>query len=121
VALAIGLGAVAAGSDALTPMAGTFALGLFAAALAGVGFAVGGLVRASLAAPVVAVVVIATYLLDLLVPALHLPDGVHQLALTAHLGRPMVGVWDIAGVVACLVLAVGGVALGALGFARRDV
>jgi ABC-2 type transport system permease protein len=120
-ALAIGLGAAAAGSDALTPMAGTFALGLFAVALAGAGFAIGGLVRTSVAAQIVAVVVIATYLVDLLVPALDLPAGAHQLALTAHLGQPMVGVWDAAGVVACLVLAVGGLALGGLGFARRDV
>ena len=120
-ALAVGVGAALAGSDALTPMAGTFALGLFAAALAGVGFAIGGLVRTSVAAETVAVVVIATYLIDLLVPALDLPDRVHQLALTAHLGQPMVGVWDATGVVACLVLAVGGLALGALGFARRDV
>jgi ABC-2 type transport system permease protein len=120
IAVCIGVGA-SAGSDALTPMAGTLALGLFAAALAGVGFAVGGLLRPSLAAPVVAVVVVATYLIDLLVPALRLPDWVHQLALTAHLGQPMTGTWDATGVVACLVLAVGGLALGGLGFARRDI
>jgi ABC-2 type transport system permease protein len=120
-ALAVGLGAVLAGSGALTPMAGTFALGLYAAALAGVGFAVGGLLRTAIAAPTVAVVVVATYLVDLLVPALDLPDGLHRLALTAHLGQPMVGVWDAAGVIACLVLAVGGLALAAEGFARRDL
>jgi ABC-2 type transport system permease protein len=120
-ALAVGLGAVLAGSGALTPMAGSFALGLYAAALAGVGFAVGGLLRTAVAAPTVAVVVVATYLVDLLVPALDLPDGLHRLALTAHLGQPMVGVWDAAGVIACLVLAVGGLALAAEGFARRDL
>jgi len=121
IALATGLGAALAGSDALTPMAGTLALGLFAAALAGVGFAVAGLVRPSVAAGTVAVVVVATYLIDLLAPALDLPEGLHRLALTAHLGQPMVGVWDAAGVVACLVLAIGGLALGAEGFARRDL
>jgi ABC-2 type transport system permease protein len=120
-AACIGLGSAWAGSDALTPMAGTFALGLFAAALAGVGLAVGGLVRTSIAAGVVAVIVIATYLVDLLVPALHLPNWVHQLALTAHLGQPMVGHWDAAGSLACLALAVGGLALGAVGFAGRDL
>jgi ABC-2 type transport system permease protein len=120
-ALAVGLGAVLAGSGALTPMAGSFALGLYAAALAGVGFAVGGLLRTAVAAPTVAVVVVATYLVDLLVPALDLPDGLHRLALTAHLGQPMVGVWDAAGVIACLVLAAGGLALAAEGFARRDL
>ena len=45
-------------------------------------------------------VVVATYLIDLLAPPLHLPDWVHQLALTAHLGQPMIGEWDPVGVVA---------------------
>jgi ABC-2 type transport system permease protein len=119
-AIAIGVGAQSAGSDALTPMAGTIALGLYAAALAGIGFAVGGF-RTSIAAESVALVVVATYLIDLLVPALKLPDSVHQLALTAHLGQPMVGVWDPAGIVACMVIAVGGLALGGWGMRRRDV
>jgi hypothetical protein len=43
------------------------------------------------------------------------------MALTAHFGQPMVGNWDVVGVVACLILAVGGVAVGAWGMARRDV
>ena len=120
-ALAIGAGAALAGSDALTPMAGTLALGLYAAALAGIGLAVGGLVGTAAAAATVAVVVVATYLIDLLAPALDLPDWVHRLALTAHLGQPMVGTWDAAGVLACLVLAVGGLVLGAEGLARRDL
>ena len=121
VALGVGVGAAAAGSDALTPMAGTLALGLYAAALAGIGLAVGGLVRSAAAAATVAVVVVATYLIDLLVPALDLPQWVHRLALTAHLGQPMVGTWDAAGVVACLLLAVGGLLAGAEGLARRDL
>lgn len=120
-ALAVGVGAVSAGSDALTPMAGSVTLGLYAAALAGVGFAIGGLFRASIAAEIVALVVVATYLVDLLAPPLRLPDWVHQLALTAHLGQPMVGVWDAGGIVACVLLAVGGLALGAWGMTRRDV
>jgi ABC-2 type transport system permease protein len=119
-ALGVGIGAMMAGSEGLTPMAGTLTLGLYAAAVAGVGFAVGGL-RTSIAAEVAALVVIATYLIDLLVPALRLPDWVHQLALTAHLGQPMVGVWDFAGVTACLLLAAGGLALSGLGIRRRDV
>ena len=120
IAVAIGIGALSAGSDALTPMAGTITLGLYAAALAGVGFAVGGF-RTSIAAEAVALVVVAMYLIDLIVPAVKLPDWVHQLALTAHLGQPMVGVWDPAGVIACLVLAAGGLALGGWGMRRRDV
>ena len=120
VAVMIGIGAVGAGSDALTPMAGTITLGLYAAALAGVGFAVGGF-RSSIAAEAVALLVVVMYFIDLLVPALKLPDSVHQLALTAHLGQPMVGVWDGAGIVACIVLAVGGLLLGGWGVRRRDV
>jgi ABC-2 type transport system permease protein len=120
-AVLIGLGAAAAGSDALTPMAGTIPVGLYAAALAGIGFAVGGIVRTSIAAEAVAVVVVGTYLIDLLAPALRLPDTVHQLALTAHLGQPMVGIWDPAGIVACLVIAFGGLLLGGWGMRRRDV
>lgn len=118
---AVGIGAALAGSDAATPMAGAVVLGLYAIAVAGIGFAVGGLVRTSIAAEAVAFVVTVTFLIDLVAPALKAPDWVHQLALTAHLGQPMVGRWDVAGVVACLVLALGGMALGGLGLARRDV
>jgi ABC-2 type transport system permease protein len=120
-AVAVGVGAVIAASDPLAPMAGAVVLGLYAAALAGVGFAVGGLFWASIAAEAVAVVVTATFLLDLIVPALDVPDWVHQLALTAHMGQPMVGNWDVVGLGACLVLAAGGLVLGAWGFARRDL
>lgn len=120
-AAGIALGAGTVGGDVATPVAGTFALALYAAALAGIGLAVGGLFGARFAAPTVALVTIATWLLDFLGPNLDLPDAVAQLALSSHMGMPMVGVWDAAGVVACLVLAVGGIALGALAFARRDL
>jgi putative exporter of polyketide antibiotics len=60
-------------------------------------------------------------LIDFLAPALNLPDWVHQLALTDHFGSPLVGIWDPAGVVTCLILAVGGLLLGAWGMTRRDV
>jgi ABC-2 type transport system permease protein len=119
-AVAIGIGALGAGSDAITPMAGMITLGLYAAALAGIGFAVGGY-RTSIAAEAVALVVVATYLVDLIGPALKLPDWFHQLALTAHMGQPMVGNWDANGVVACLVIAAGGLLLGGWGMRRRDV
>jgi ABC-2 type transport system permease protein len=117
----IGLGAASGGVAADQAMLGSAALGVYAAAIVGVGFAVGGLWRTSLAAEIAALVVIATYLIDLLAPALKLPDWFHQLALTAHLGQPMIGQWDIAGVVACAVIAVGGILLGAFGVSRRDV
>lgn len=120
-AAGIGLGAVSGGVAAGDAMVGSTALGLFAVAMVGVGFAVGGLWRTSLAAEITALVVVATYLIDLIAPPLKLPDWVHQLALTAHLGQPMIGAWDPVGVVACLVIAAAGIALGAWGFARRDV
>ena len=75
----------------IEPMLGTGVLGLFAAAIVGIGFAIGGLFRTSLAAEIAALVVVATYLVDLVGPPLGLPDWVHQLALTSHLGQPMVG------------------------------
>jgi ABC-2 type transport system permease protein len=120
-AAGIGLGAASGGVAAGDAMVGSTALGLFAVAMVGVGFAIGGLWRTSLAAEITALVVVATYLIDLIAPPLKLPDWVHQLALTAHLGQPMIGAWDPVGIVACLVIAIGGIALGAWGFARRDV
>jgi ABC-2 type transport system permease protein len=121
IALGIGLGSLASGSDPVTPMAGTVVMGLYAAALTGIGLAVGGVFRASIGGEVVAVIVVATYVIDLLAPALQLPDWVHQLALTSHLGQPMIGTWDWAGMLACVAIAVVGTAIGAWGIARRDL
>jgi len=120
-AAGIGLGAAAGGATAGDAIVGTASLGLYAAAIVGVGVAVGGLWRTSLAAEIAALVVVATYLIDLLAPPLNLPDWVHQLALTAHLGQPMIGRWDLAGVAACVVIAAGGILLGAWGMSRRDI
>ena len=102
-------------------MLGSVSLGLYAAALIGIGVAIGGLGRTSLAAELVALFVVATYLVGLLAPPLGLPDWVHQLALTTHFGQPMAGHWDAVGVIACLVIAGGGIALGTWGMGRRDV
>ena len=120
-AAGIGLGAASGGVAAGDSIVGSAALGLYAAAIAGVGVAVGGLWRTSIAAEIAALIVVATYLIDLIAPPLGLPDWVHQLALTAHLGQPMIGRWDAAGVIACVAIAVGGVLLGAWGMQRRDV
>lgn len=117
----IGLGGASGGVSVGTAMFGSLALGLYAAAVVGVGFAAGGLWRTSLAAEIAALAVVATYLVDLLAPPLNLPDWFHQLALTSHLGQPMTGHWDLVGVIACAVLAIGGIAAGAWGMARRDV
>jgi len=119
-AAGIGLGSASGGLDFGDAMLGCAALGLYAAAIVGVGFAVGGLWRTSLAAEIAALFVVATYLLDLVAPPLNL-DALHQLALTAHMGQPMIGQWDVTGVVACLAIAVGGILLGAWGMSRRDV
>jgi ABC-2 type transport system permease protein len=121
VAVAIGVGASAGGAAAGDALVGSASLGFYALAIVGIGFAVGGLVRTSLAAEITALLVVATYLVDLLAPALKLPDWFHQLALTAHMGQPMIGQWDVPGVIACLVLAVGGVLVGAWGVTRRDI
>jgi ABC-2 type transport system permease protein len=118
-AVALGVGSV--GQDAATPAIGVLVLAVYGAALAGIGVAVAGVTRASFAMPAVVSFAIGTFLLDLLAPALRLPEWIGQLALTAHLGEPMVGTWDVPGLVACAVLVFGGLALGAWGMARRDV
>jgi ABC-2 type transport system permease protein len=120
-ALGVAAGASSGGITPGSELLGSASLGLYAAAIVGLGVAVGGVWRTSIAAEVVALFVVVTYLIDLLAPPLNLPDWVHELALTAHFGRPMVGQWDWVGVVACLVLAVGGTVVGAWGVRRRDV
>ena len=121
VAACIGLATVGLGEDPLTPMAGTFVVALYGAAWAGVGMAVGGLVRPSLAPPVVVALTVGTFLLALLAPAFDLPEWVGDLALSSHYGKPLVGDWDPVGIVASLALAAGGLVLGAWGMRRRDV
>ena len=120
-AAGIGLGAASGGVAVGDAMIGSAALGLYAAAIVGIGVAVGGVWRTSIAAEIAAMVVLITYLIDLVAPPLNLPDWVHQLALTAHLGQPMIGRWDPFGISACLMIAAGGIALGAWGMRRRDV
>jgi ABC-2 type transport system permease protein len=117
----VGIGSVITGGDVLTPIGGTAVLGLYAAGVAGVGLAVGGLFRSSLAGEAVAILVTLTFLVDLVGPALQLPAWVQELALSSHMGQPMLGRWDWFGVMACLVLAVGGLAVSGWGMSRRDV
>ena len=121
IALGIGIGAALAGFDVVTPVTGTVVLGLYALALAGIGLAVGGVVSTALAAEVIAAIVILTFVIDLLAPALKWPDWVHQIALTSHLGQPMIGSWDWVGMGACVLIAVGGLLLAGWGFSRRDI
>lgn len=119
--LGVAIGVAAAGTDVVTPTLGVVPIGLFAAAAAGIGFAVGGLFRNSIAGESVAVFVIVTFLIDMLAPPLNLPDWFHQLALSAHVGLPMVGQWDPLGTAVCVAVAAGGLLLGAWGMTRRDV
>ena len=117
----IAFGSALVGGDVVTPTIGSAALGLFAIAMAGVGVAVGGVFGTGFAAPAVAILTILVWLADVVVPALKLPDIVHELALTAHYGAPMLGQWDLVGVVASLAIAIGGVIVGTWGFQRRDL
>lgn len=121
VAAALVVGVSAAGGEIVTPLIGMHVLALYGAALVGIGIGIGGLVGPTLAAPAVMGFAIATFLVDLLGPALSLPDWLQQLALTNHVGDPMLGAWDLGGMVVCVALAVGGLALGTWGFQRRDV
>jgi ABC-2 type transport system permease protein len=121
VAAALVVGVSAAGGEVGTPLIGMHVLALYGAALVGIGVGVGGLLGPAFAAPVVTAFAIATFLVDLLGPALSLPDWLQQLALSNHLGEPMLGTWDLGGTLACLALAVGGLGLGVWGMRRRDV
>jgi ABC-2 type transport system permease protein len=120
-AVGIAIGALMAGSDIVTPVVGSLVLALYAAALAGIGVAIGGVFGTSFAGPAVAVITIVSWFVDIIGPALGLPDVLHELTLTAHYGFTMLGQWDVVGIVASVALAVGGVALGAWGFRRRDL
>lgn len=119
--LIVAIAVASQGGDITAPVIGALTLGLAAAAFAGIGLAVGGVVRASLAAPIAGLVVIATFLIDTLGAALDLPDVILDLSLYRHLGQPMAGVHDPVGLVVAVVLAVGGLAIGAAGLQRRDL
>lgn len=121
VGAATAVGSASQGSDAITPAIGAAVLALYGLAWAGVGIAVGGIARASMAAPTVIALTIGTFLITLFAAALKLPEWVSDLALPGHYGRPMVGDWDPVGIVASLILAVGGLLVGAWGMSRRDV
>lgn len=120
-AAGIAIGVATTASDAVTPLVGSLVLGLYGAALVGIGHAVAGLFGTRFAGTAVMVFVILTWFVQLLGALLNLPDVVRELALTSHYGQPMVGVWDPVGILASIVLAVGGVAIGTWGFSRRDL
>lgn len=121
VGVATAVGSASQGGDPITPGIGAAVLALYGLAWAGVGIAVGGIARASMAAPTVIALTIGTFLITLFATALKLPEWVTDLALSGHYGKPMVGDWDPVGIIASLVLAIGGLLVGAWGLARRDV
>jgi ABC-type transport system involved in multi-copper enzyme maturation permease subunit len=120
-AVAVAAGTVAQGDDPVQPAIGVSVVGLYGMALAGIGLAVGGLVRPSLAGPVVLVVALGSYLFNLVGTILKWPATLLDLALNRHLGRPMIGDIDEAGMVLMVAIALGGVVLSAIGMRRRDV
>jgi putative exporter of polyketide antibiotics len=105
----------------LTPLAGISVIAPYGGAVAGIGLAVGGLIRPSLATPTVVVVIVGMLLIDILGPILELPEVIQDLSLARHYGEPMIGNWDLVGIVASLTLALGGLLVGAWGFSRRDL
>ena len=120
-AVLVALGAAIEGDDPTRPFVGALVIGLYGAALTGIGVAIGGLVGPGPAAGVTGGLALGFFLLDLLGSALRLPDAILQLSLIKHLGQPIIGTFDVPGMTACLVLALGGVAVGAWGLSRRDL
>jgi ABC-2 type transport system permease protein len=120
-AVALAIGVSLDGADWVQPVIGVAVLGLYGMALAGIGLAVGGLIRPSLAAPVTLFLGLGFFLLDLFGTILELPEPILDVALQRHLGRPMVGTMDPVGLALCAAIAVGGVILCTLGMRRRDI
>jgi ABC-2 type transport system permease protein len=120
-AIPIGLAVAGQGGDVVTPTVGLMLVALYGAAFAGIGLAVGGLVRATLAPAVTGGLVAASFLLELLGNALDLPEEVIALSLNHHQGQALAGMYDPVGITAGLVLAVGGLLVGAWGWTRRDI
>ena len=117
----VGASTQAATRDLGSLAIGVAVLGLYAAAIAGIGLAVGGLVRPGLAAPVALILAIGFFLWELIGSIVGLSDELLDLALQRHLGQPILGQFDVPGMLACAVLAVGGIALCAIGMRRRDI
>lgn len=123
IALAAGLaaGLAAIGEDPTVPAIGVVVLACYGVGLVGLGAAVGATVRPAAATVAVGSVAVGSFLVDTLAPFLGLPGWVPDLALTTHLGEPLVGRPDPLGVVASLALAVGGLAIGLVAIRRRDL
>ena len=121
IAVIIGIATATQGGDVVDPVVGIGILGLAAAGFTGIGLAVGGVVRSSLAAGVTGALIVATLLLDTLGAALKLPQWVLDLSLYKHLGQPMAGIIDPVGVVVAALMAIGGLIVCMVGLTRRDI
>ena len=117
----VALGASLQGDQVALPTIGVLVLGLYGMALAGIGLAIGGLIRPSLAAPVTAILGLGFFIFDILGSVLDLPDPVRELDLNRHLGAPIIGDFDTVGLVICAVFAFGGLVVSAIGMQRRDI
>ncbi|HVA87123.1 MAG TPA: hypothetical protein VNF73_12520 [Candidatus Saccharimonadales bacterium] len=117
----VAIGAAIDGDAMGTPFSGAMVIGLYAAALTGIGLAVGGVLGPGLAATVTAGLALVFFLVEYLGQGLNLPDIVLQLSLMHHLGQPMVGTYDWPGMALLVVLAIGGAVVGAIGLRRRDL
>jgi polyether ionophore transport system permease protein len=115
------IGVAGGGGDPVQPFVGVWIAGLYAAALAGIGIAVFGLGFVGLTAATPAILVFAFFLYDLIATTAKFSPEFAGLSLSAHLGQPMIGIFDVPGTLLLLALAVGGVAVGALGMHRRDL
>lgn len=119
--VAVAIGTAAQGDNPTETAVGVSIVGLYGMALAGIGLAVGGLVRPSLAGAVTLLAGLGFFLFDLVGSILKLPREILDLALNRHLGQPMLGHLDGPGVALCAAIAIGGVLLCALGMRRRDI
>ena len=120
-AVGVAIGASTQTGDFAGAIVGLSVLGLYGMALAAIGLAIGGLVRPGLAAGTTIVLGIGFYLLDLIGSILDLPDALVDLALNRHLGRPILGSYDEAGLILLGGIIVGGIALCVIGMRRRDI
>ena len=109
------------GGSATDPFLGSAVLALYGGAFVGIGLAIAGLGWPRQAGIAAGAISIASYLLGSLGTALRLPEWLVDLSLSEHLGRPMTGGFDPVGIALMAVLAVGGLVVGAWGFARRDL
>jgi ABC-2 type transport system permease protein len=121
IVLLVGGVVAATGGDVVGPIAAGVVIALYGASFVGIGLTIAGVWRPGIAAVATAAVAFSVYLLGTLGSALELPDWLVDLSLIRHVGQPLVGDYDAVGMAVMAALAVGGLAIGAWGFRRRDV